>query len=66
MHTNAMCQNSTEENKRRCKNMKNNTKKIVSKAMRKKAEEELTALKNCPNGMLRLVKGLKIDSKEVE
>ena len=34
--------------------------------MRKKAEEALTELQNCPYEMLRLVKGLKIDSKEVE
>ena len=27
----AMCQNSTEENKRRCKSMKNKVKKAVSK-----------------------------------
>ena len=30
----AMCQISTEENKRRYKSMKNNAKKAVSKAMR--------------------------------
>ena len=31
-----------------------------------KAEEALTELKHSPNGMFRLVKGLKTDSKEVE
>ena len=36
---NAMCQNNTEENKRRHKSMRN---KAVSKAMREKAEEALT------------------------
>ena len=46
--------------------MKNRANKAVSKAMREKAEEALTELKNCPNGMLRLVKGLKTDGKEVE
>ena len=61
----AMCQNSTEENKRRYKRMKNKAKKAVSKAMREKAEEVLTELQNCHNWMLRLVKGLKNDSKEV-
>ena len=30
------------------------------------AEEALTELKMCPNGAFRLVKGLKIDSKEIE
>ena len=34
--------------------------------MREKAEEVLTELKIFPNGMFRLVKGLKTDSKEVE
>ena len=33
----AMCSNSTEENKRRYKNMKNEAMKSVSKAMREKA-----------------------------
>ena len=59
----AMCQHNTEENKRRHKSMKN---KAVSKAMREKAEEVLTDLQNCSNGMFRPVKGLKTDSKEVE
>ena len=35
----AMCQNSTEENKRRHESMKNKTTKSVSKAMREKAEQ---------------------------
>ena len=48
------------------KGMKNKAKKDVSKELRKKAEEALTELKSCLNGMLRLVKGLKIDSKEDE
>ena len=62
----AMGQNSAEENKRRHKSMKNKAKKVVSKAMRGKAEQALTDLKNCPNGMFRLVRGLKTDSTEVE
>ena len=37
-----MCWNSTEENNRRYKSMKNKAKKAVSKAMRRKAEEALT------------------------
>ena len=57
-----MCQDNTEENK----SIKNETSKAVSKAMREKAEEAFTELKQCPNWMLRLVKGLKTDSKEFE
>ena len=40
----AMCQNSTEENKRRYESMKNKAKIAVSKATREKAEEALTEL----------------------
>ena len=58
-----MCRNSTEENKMRHKSMK---KKAVTKAMREKAEEAFTELQNCTNGMLRLAKGLKTDSNEIE
>ena len=46
--------------------MKNKANKSVSKAMREMAEEVLTELQNCPNGMFRLVRGLKTDSKEFE
>ena len=62
----AMCQNNTEKNKRRHKSMKNKAKTAVSKAMREKAEEALAELQHCQFGMIRLVKGLKSDSKEVE
>ena len=46
-----MSQNSTEENKRKHKSLKNKAKKAVSKAMREKAEEAFTELQNCPFGM---------------
>ena len=59
-----MCHYSTAENKRRYESMKKKSNKAVSKAMKEKAEEALAELQNCPNGMLRLVKGLKTDSKE--
>ena len=55
-----MCENSAEENKRKHKSMKN---KAFSKTMRQNAEEVLAELQNW---MLRLVKGQKTDSKEVE
>ena len=62
----AMCRNSTEKNMKWYKSMKNKARKAVSKEMSEKAEEELTELRKCPNGMFSLVKGLKTDSKEVE
>ena len=34
--------------------------------MRQKADEELTELNICPNGMFTLVEGLKIDINEVK
>ena len=46
--------------------MRKKKNKVVSKATREKAEEALTELQNCPNGMFRLVNGLKTDSKEVD
>ena len=48
----AMCQNSTEENKRRYKSMKNKAKKAVSKAMREMADEALTELKHAQVGCI--------------
>ena len=64
--TQAICQNSTVEYRRRYKIMKTKGNKAVSKAMRVKTEEALTELQNFPNGMFRLVKALKTDSKEVK
>ena len=46
--------------------MKNKAIKAVSKAMREQAEEVLTDLQNFPNGMFRLVIGLKTNSTEIE
>ena len=46
--------------------MKNKAKKAVSKEMREKTEGTLPKIKNCSNGMLRLVKGLKTDIREGE
>ena len=62
----AMCENRTEENKRRYKSMKNTAKEAVSEALREKAEEVLTELQHCSNWIFILTKGLKIESREVE
>ena len=62
----AMYRNTTEDNKMRHKSTENKANKAHSKAMREKGEEVLTELKTCPCGMLRLVKGVNIDSKEGE
>ena len=39
---------------------------MVSNAMSWKAEEVFAEFKNCPNGMFRLVRGLRIYHKEVD
>ena len=46
-----MCMNSIEENKKRYKIIKNKAKKTVSKAMREKAKELLTELRNSSSRM---------------
>ena len=45
--------------------MKNKAKKAVSKSMGEKADEVLTELQNCPCGMFRLVKELKLKEEGV-
>ena len=40
-----MCRNTTEENKNRCKCVKNKGKNVVSKAMRVKVEEVFTEVR---------------------
>ena len=61
-----MCTNSTEENKKRCIGRKNKAKKAVSIAMRVKVEELLSEVKNCPVWMFGLLKGVRIDGREIE
>ena len=57
-----ICRNSNEENKSWHKGMRNKVKKVDLKVMREKAEEALTELKDCPCGMIRQVRVLKIES----
>ena len=61
-----MCRHGTQENKNIYKKLNDEARKAVSKSMREKVEVVLTELKYCPNGMLRILKGLMVDSKEVE
>ena len=51
-----MCPYSTEENNMRYESMKNNAKREISVTMKEKAEETLAGLRNCPNGIFRLVR----------
>ena len=43
--------------------MKNRSTKAASKAMRVNYEEALTEMRNCPNGMFRLVRALHLAAK---
>ena len=61
-----MCKSGTEENKARYKNMKNRVKKVVAKAMKEAAEQELRELSEHPNKVFKLVKSMKKDGKDVE
>ena len=49
-----MCRNSTEENKKMYKTMKNKALKAVSRVVREKGEDVLTELNNYPNWMFIL------------
>ena len=51
-----MCENRSEENKAKYKNIKNQTKKVVANSMRKEAEKELTQLNKKPNNIFTVVK----------
>ena len=65
MHVhNIMYRNSTKDNENRHKCLKNTEKKAFSKAMRAKIEKVSTELKNCGNGMPKLIKALRIESNE--
>ena len=55
-----VCRKGTEKNENRCKGMKNKGKS------NKKSRLKMGILKNLSNGAFTLVKGLKIDRKEVE
>ena len=61
-----MCENRSEENNARYKNIKNREKKVVANSMKKEAEKELAKLNEKPNNIFALVKFMKKDGKEIE
>ena len=65
-HIKKMCENQSEENKAKHKNMKDLAKKVVANSMRKEAEIELTKLNEKPNNVFTLVKFMKKDGKDIE
>ena len=48
------------------KNMKNQAKKVVTKAMKEAAERKLIELNELPNKVFKLVKSMKKDGKDIE
>ena len=50
-----MCKIRSEENKDNYKRKRNQTRKIVSRAMRRVAEQEINDLCNKPNNLFKLV-----------
>ena len=60
------CKGGTEANKARYKNMKNQAKKVVAKAMKEVAEQELRELSEHLNKVFKLVNAIKKDGKDVE
>ena len=58
-----MCENRSEDNKARYKNIRNRTKKVDANSMRKEAKKELTKLNEKPNNIFTLVMFMKKDIK---
>ena len=50
------CTNRSAENKNKYRKARNETKKVISKAMRQKAEEEMNVLCTKPNDVFKFVK----------
>ena len=60
-----MCKNRSEENKDNYKREKNQTRKIVIRAMRREAEQEMNNLCDKPNNVFKLVKLLKKEGQDL-
>ena len=61
-----LCKNRTEENKVRYVRMRNRAKRVVAKAMKEEAVQELKELDKSPNEVFKFVKSMKKDGKDVE
>ena len=61
-----MCKIRSEENNNNYKTERNHTRKIVSRAVKKKAEQERNDLCDKPNNVLKLLKFLKKEGQDVK
>ena len=59
------CKNRSAENKSNYRNARNRTKKVVAKAMKQAAEEEMKVLYNKPNDVFKFVKFMRRDGKDI-
>ena len=59
------CKNRTAENKSNYRKARNRTKKVVAKAMKQAAEEEMKVLYNKSNDVFKLVKFMRRDGKDI-
>ena len=60
------CKTGLEEPKISYRKMRNQTKKVIAKAMKTKAEKEMEELREKPNKIFKFVKFMKRDGKDVE
>ena len=62
---NTWCKNCSPENKNNYRKARNQTKKVVAKATKQAAEEEMKVLCNKPNDVFKLVKFMRRDGKDI-
>ena len=60
-----MCKIFSDKNKDNYKEERNQRRKIVSRALRREAEQEINALYDKPNNVFKLVKFLKREGQDV-
>ena len=61
-----MCLNRSEKTKTKWKNIKNQTKKVITNFMTTETEEELTKLNKKPNNIFKLMKLIKKMGKNIQ
>ena len=60
------CKTGLEEHKISCMKMKNQSKKVIAKAMKTEAEKKMEELQEKPNQIFKFVKFMKRDGKDLE
>ena len=60
------CMNRSAENKNKCRKARNETKKVIAKAMRLEAEEEMNVLCTTPNDVFKFVKFMRKEGRDTD